>query len=379
MPPHAATHFASAERADAADISRQVDYFSDQGLTRHLLDAVPTHLAILNRQRQIIYANRALLDLAGEEELEFLYGRRPGEILRCTHSDETPGGCGTAKACSTCGALLAILSSLAGKREERECCLVRTSNGRTEMLNLMVFATPFEFQKEKFTVFAINDISHEKRRRTLERLFFHDVLNMAGGIRGFADLLRNGELVGREDVFHRIHDAAQRIIEEIEAQRTLAAAENGELRIEAGAVSSRMLLDEMVEVYRHHEAAEGRTIHIDGDSEEVFFESDRTLLGRVLGNMIKNALEAAGKGEAVSVGCRRSAQGVEFHVHNPGFMPGESQLQVFRRSFSTKGRDRGLGTYSMKLLTEYLQGEVSFTSSEEKGTLFVARYPLMLA
>jgi hypothetical protein len=33
----------------------------------------------------------------------------------------------------------------------------------------------------------------------------------------------------------------------------------------------------------------------------------------------------------------------------------------------------------MKLLTEYLQGEVSFSSSEEKGTLFVARYPLMLA
>jgi sensor histidine kinase regulating citrate/malate metabolism len=140
-----------------------------------------------------------------------------------------------------------------------------------------------------------------------------------------------------------------------------------------------MLLDEMVEVYRHHEAAEGRIILIAGDSEEVFFESDRTLLGRVLGNMIKNALEAAGKGEAVSVSCRRSAQGVEFHVHNPGFMPGESQLQVFRRSFSTKGRDRGLGTYSMKLLTEYLQGEVSFSSSEEKGTLFVARYPLMLA
>jgi len=52
------------------------------------------------------------------------------------------------------------------------------------------------------------------------------------------------------------------------------------------------------------------------------------------------------------------------------------QLQIFRRSFSTKGIDRGMGTYSMKLLTEYLQGEVSFTSSEENGTLFVARYPL---
>ena len=376
--PQVATHFASAERAAAADISRQVDHFSDKGLTRQLLEAVPTHLAILNGHRQIVYANRALVELVGEEEI-YLHGRRPGEVLRCIHSGETPGGCGTAKACSTCGAILAILGSLAGKREERECCLVRTNDGRTEVLNLMVFATPFEFQEEKFTVFAVNDISHEKRRRTLERLFFHDVLNMAGGVRGFAELLRSGELVGREEVFHRIHDAAQRIIEEIEAQRTLAAAESGELFVEAGAFSSRMLLEEMVEVYRHHGAAEDRIIRIDDSAEEVFFESDRTILGRILGNMLKNALEATRSGETVNVGCRRSAEGVEFHVHNPGFMPERSQLQVFQRSFSTKGKDRGLGTYSMKLLTEHLQGEVSFTSSEEKGTLFVARYPLKLA
>lgn len=377
MSPQLATHFAPAERAAAADISRQVDYFSEQGLTRHLLEAVPTQLAILNRQRQIVYANRALVNLVGEEEL-LLHGRRPGEVLGCTHAGEAPGGCGTAKACSTCGAVLAILSSLAGRREERECCLVRTADGRTEVRNLMVFATPFEFQKERFTVFAINDISHEKRRRTLERLFFHDILNMAGGVRGFADLLRSGELVGREEVFHRIHDAAQRIIEEIEAQRTLVAAENGELRVEPGAVSSRMLLEELAEIYRHHEAAEGRTIHLDGGAEEVFFESDRTLLGRVLGNMIKNALEAIKPGEAISVGCRHSEEGVEFYVHNPGLIPSDAQLQIFQRSFSTKGKDRGLGTYSMKLLTEYLQGELFFTSAEGEGTFFAARYPLSL-
>jgi hypothetical protein len=33
----------------------------------------------------------------------------------------------------------------------------------------------------------------------------------------------------------------------------------------------------------------------------------------------------------------------------------------------------------MKLLTEYLQGEISFTSMEGEGTLFVARYPMKLA
>ena len=57
----------------------------------------------------------------------------------------------------------------------------------------------------------------------------------------------------------------------------------------------------------------------------------------------------------------------------------EVQLQVFQRSFSTKGTDRGLGTYSMKLLSErYLHGSVSFTSTPEEGTIFRARYPLQL-
>ena len=59
--------------------------------------------------------------------------------------------------------------------------------------------------------------------------------------------------------------------------------------------------------------------------------------------------------------------------------PREVQLQVFQRSFSTKGENRGLGTYSIRLLTErYLKGQVSFTSSPETGTIFTAAYPLTL-
>jgi signal transduction histidine kinase len=52
-------------------------------------------------------------------------------------------------------------------------------------------------------------------------------------------------------------------------------------------------------------------------------------------------------------------------------MPREVQLQLFKRSFTTKGTGRGLGTYSMKLLTErYLKGRIAFTSSETDGTTF---------
>jgi signal transduction histidine kinase len=50
---------------------------------------------------------------------------------------------------------------------------------------------------------------------------------------------------------------------------------------------------------------------------------------------------------------------------------------VFQRSFSTKGTGRGLGTYSIKLLTErYLGGRVWFESAEGHGTTFHAEFDI---
>ena len=93
--------------------------------------------------------------------------------------------------------------------------------------------------------------------------------------------------------------------------------------------------------------------------------------------MIKNGLEACRIGETLLVGCRLVDNTIEFWVHNPGVIPDEVRLQIFQRSFSTKGPGRGLGTYSIKLLGErYLNGKVYFHSTIEHGTTFVIRLPL---
>jgi sensor histidine kinase regulating citrate/malate metabolism len=82
-------------------------------------------------------------------------------------------------------------------------------------------------------------------------------------------------------------------------------------------------------------------------------------------------------GDTVTMGCKGLSGRVEFYVHNPANMPRSVQLQIFRRSFSTKGTGRGLGTYSIKLLSErYLRGVVGFESAPEAGTTFHASYPL---
>jgi signal transduction histidine kinase len=101
------------------------------------------------------------------------------------------------------------------------------------------------------------------------------------------------------------------------------------------------------------------------------------LLGRVIGNLLKNALEASAPGDQVTATCAADDHSVSFTIHNQTVMSPDVQLQLFQRSFSTKGPGRGLGTYSAKLLTErYLGGTVSFRSDAEHGTTFVVRYPL---
>ena len=115
---------------------------------------------------------------------------------------------------------------------------------------------------------------------------------------------------------------------------------------------------------------------VDSSSEDHQFESDAVLLSRIVGNMLKNALEASEEGSTITIGCRVRDTNVEFWVHNDAVIPKEARIQIFKRSFTTKGSDRGFGTYGMKLLSErYLKGKVGFESSRGKGTTFFARYP----
>ena len=179
------TQFAPAERLSSKEIQAQSAFFSSLPYLREIADALPTIFVVLNPYRQIVFANQALADFAGKNRPEELYGLRPGEAFHCIHSNETEGGCGTTEFCRTCGAARAILAAIGGKRDVQEC-RITTRDGQS--LDLKALACPLR-DENGFVSFALEDISHEKRRRVLERIFFHDVLNTAGGVQGLAELL----------------------------------------------------------------------------------------------------------------------------------------------------------------------------------------------
>jgi signal transduction histidine kinase len=374
--PHKESHFNAEQRSNQAELQRQRGLFSEDQITFSLLDSVPNLLAILNRQRQIIFANQPLLELIGVDDLAHFVGRRPGEVFTCEHADESLHGCGGSEACSTCGAALALLAAEAGKAKVAECRMTRLLGGKLEALDMEVWATPLRFKEETFTVFALTDVSHQKWRSLMEKLFFHDVLNVIGTIKGFAELLQDHDPRDKDEIYTLIHLASQQVIDQVLAFRTLSAAEKRELKVNYELLSIKEFIEGVAEVYRHHDAARGRILELQLPEEMFLFSGDRMLLGRIIGNMLLNAFEATSPQQSVVLSCKRTAEEVSFSVQNPGVIPRQVQLQIFQRSFSTKGPGRGLGTYSLRLLNEYLHGQVTFESNATSGTIFTVRYPI---
>jgi signal transduction histidine kinase len=367
------TFFASAQRTSFNIIKEEQELITSQNFLNELFGAIDGVAAIINKNRQVVFANDNLLKTLGLGSLDPVLGKRPGEVVSCVNSAVEPSGCGTSLACRYCGAVNAILeSSRTRNKTMRETRITSSINGQIKSWDLNVTSTPISINGQDFFILMLADISDEKRRMAIERIFFHDILNSAGGLNGILNILK--EETNPAEVRNLIfmsEELSRELVEEILLHRRIRTAENGDLQVKAEKLNSMDFLNATVEKIRFHEIAHKKKIIISGSSVGIEFESDRILLQRIIINMIKNALEAIKDGGIVQVGTEVSENRIKFWVKNEGEIPLDVQSQMFQRSFTTKGKGRGIGTYSIRLLTEnYLKGKVNFTSNKQDGTIF---------
>ncbi|RKX80229.1 MAG: sensor histidine kinase [Spirochaetes bacterium] len=372
------TDFAPAFRFDSSQLKRQSTLIRTTGRIIDVLDAAPYIAVVTNTARQIVYGNSELYSYLGRDTVDII-GKRPGEMLGCTNAHDHPGGCGTGQNCRFCGAVAAILEALkTGERVTREAGLLIKQKEGFIAFDTNVTASPLNIGNEQYLIVFFDDISSRKRREGLERTFFHDVMNTASGLKNLALYLSDSRK-NENDINHAAQllvDQSSFLIEEIRGQQQLIEAESSTLAVNLQLIESLVLFTEARTAAEALRQANGKSIVSNAGSPSIGILTDPSLLKRVLLNMLKNALEATESGGEIRFSMNYESGDIVFKTWNPTGMNEEVKSRIFQRSFSTKGPGRGIGIYSMRLITEqYLHGSVSFTSNTDSGTEFTVRIP----
>lgn len=343
-----------------------------------IMDAYPHISAILDQNRRIILSNQHLVNAAGLENLESIVQERLGDVMNCIHHDEK-GGCGLSDSCRLCNIVNTIIESQVKKRKvSRECRVTTRSDGKLVFHDFQVTCSPIHLRDKSYTLLNLVDISSEKRNQMLENLFFHDILNRLGGLTGIIQMIKSENTQPDLNEYIDVLDTiGELVIEDIQIQRFLKAAENANLILNVREHSSLEVVESVRKQIAYSPVMKSRKIELSTTCEDFTLRTDSALLKRILLNMTKNAAEAIDDHGTITIGCHLTGNSASFRVNNKGIIPEDVRYQIFQRSFSTKGHGRGLGTYSMKLFGEnYLKGKVYFHSEEPKGTTFYIDLPL---
>jgi len=364
----------SSGRSSRKELIDDFHLISSNQVAVSILDKIPTLVLILNQKREIVFSNKAFQALLENGSIESILGMKPGDVLGCSLSQAGPDGCGTAKGCRTCGALKSVKIAIDGDTGSEECTI---KAGPTSMMHLKVTSEIIQFGDKDFILYSMQDISQEKKKALLERIFYHDILNSAHNINSMAELISDNEAIGnREEYLGLLTKSTNELIDEINTQRILSNGNNANYISNPVSINSFHFYKDLKSEFESL-ADGGLIISLDKRSENFNFSADKVLLKRVVTNMMKNAIEAEQYRGKITIGMMSlNEKGAMLWVHNQLYMSEEVQSQIFNRSFSTKGSDRGLGTYSMKILTErFMKGKISFTSSVNNGTTFIIEIP----
>jgi len=112
---------------------------------RHIFDAIPSPLFIVDDDVQIFHVNQAAsgLLMGGAESV---YNKRGGDALHCIHAAASPEGCGRDSLCHNCVIRNAVHEAFRGGKVHRKKALltVMTSNGQI-VIHALVTASLFHF------------------------------------------------------------------------------------------------------------------------------------------------------------------------------------------------------------------------------------------
>ncbi len=136
-------------------------------------------------------------------------------------------------------------------------------------------------------------------------------------------------------------------------------------------------IDAVMEAYRPEAERRGVRVLQHFQGENVRISADRFAIGRVLKNLILNAIEAMPQGGDLVLKTKADGQWVEIAIQDTGCgIPRERLGTIFEDYVTTKRKGLGLGLAISKKIVQDLNGTIEVESEPGKGTTFTLKFPL---
>lgn len=228
---------------------------------------------------------------------------------------------------------------------------------------------------------------HEEKNEFLGTIT-HDIANPLTSLQVTAELLeRKSTSLNPEQIVQYARDlrlATSQIASLSNNLLNMSALESGTLRLDSEPVDLITLLQDSITKYRVQAEAKTIIINLEIQAEQpLTFNTDRTLLFRIIDNLLSNALKYSPHGTTVEL---RVTSGASLQIsvadEGPGIQPGEQHL-LFTRfaridTHPTAGESStGLGLFIVHRLTQLLHGTITYQNRPGGGSVFILELPLV--
>ncbi|MCK9452004.1 MAG: ATP-binding protein [Bacteroidales bacterium] len=213
----------------------------------------------------------------------------------------------------------------------------------------------------------------------------HEIRTPMNGILGFAELLKEPDLSGSEQLEYLqiIEKSGMRMLGIINDIIDISKIESGSMETRFTAVSLLNLLNEQLNFFQPEVNTKNlKIINVSADSEDLIITTDKDKLEAILINLIKNAVKYTDKGE-IRLGFKQTLRQLTIFVSDTGIgIPEDRQQAIFDRFVQADIADKmamqgaGLGLSIARAYTEMLGGKLYLKSKVGEGTVFYVELPL---
>lgn len=202
----------------------------------------------------------------------------------------------------------------------------------------------------------------------------HDVRNPMTAISGFAQLMAmSDDEAVRKDMLHKVQTQSKSIISMLNDVMTFA---KGDTSLNLSAVTPKELWDPIEDLVMPLAEPRKIALNVQFSGETVFLDDNKAR--RIIYNLVKNALEASGRRQEVSL-TLTAVEHTSLVIRikdQAGGLPSEVKASLFK-PFVTVGKrsGTGLGLSIVKRFIDDHSGTIKVESEESQGTLFEVTLP----